>query len=128
MSLSLLMASQSINASDCNNTKTQTELSQCTALEFEREAARFDETYNGYLSKLTEQQRIRFANTQHAWREYRDLACDFESSAVLGGSAHQTVLAICLTGMSHARRLEIEALLRCPEGALNCPASTRRQP
>ena len=126
MLLGLIVVSQVASASNCDDAKTQADLNQCAVQEHHREAARLDHVYHSYLSGLTDGQQSRFAEAQAAWRKYMDLACDFESSAVLGGSAQQLVLASCLTSMARARRLTIEALLQCPEGALNCPQLTRK--
>ena len=126
MFLGLIAASQVARASNCDGARTQTDLNQCAAQEFHLEAARLDDTYNSYLSRLTDDQQIRFAEAHATWRKFMDLSCDFESSAVLGGSAHQLVLASCLTSMTQERILSIQALLRCPEGALNCPQPRRK--
>ncbi len=124
--LGLIAVSQVASASSCDGAKTQVDLSQCAAQEFHREASRLEGIYNSYLSRLTGTQQTRFAEAQAAWRKYMDLTCDFESSAVLGGSAHQVVLASCLSSMTHERLLNIQALIQCPGGDLKCPQLERK--
>ena len=120
--LSLILTTNVAHASGCSTAKTQVDLNECAVQELHREASQLDDAYNSYLSRLTlDNQQTRFAATQSAWRKYVDLACDFEASAALGGSAQQWVLASCLISMTKERRQIIEGLLRCPEGALNCP-------
>jgi uncharacterized protein YecT (DUF1311 family) len=114
-------------ALNCKNPQAQTDMNQCAALELERETAKINKTYNNLRANLSSEQRLQIKNVQTSWIIFKDLACEFEASGVIGGSAHSMVLANCLTWKTKQRNKELELLATCEEGDLSCPAWTQKK-
>jgi uncharacterized protein YecT (DUF1311 family) len=109
-------------ALDCAKAQTQADINQCAGQDLEQETARINRTYRAYLQRLDAGQQQQLKAVQLAWIKFKDLACQFESAGVAGGSAHPAVLANCLAEKTRQRNQELEALSRCQEGDLGCPA------
>jgi uncharacterized protein YecT (DUF1311 family) len=120
--LSSLFVSSFTLALDCQNHQTQTDMNQCASIDLGRETKKLNKTYNNFKAKLNPTQKQQFKEVQLAWIKFKDLACQFESSGVEGGSAHSMVLDGCLTEMTRQRNKELEAMSNCQEGDLSCPA------
>lgn len=120
--LSTLAVSRFALALDCQNPQTQTDMNQCASTDLDRETKKINKTYNDYSAKLNPTQKQQFKGVQSAWIKFKDLACRFEASGVEGGSAHSMVLSSCLTEKTRQRNKELEALGKCKEGDLSCPA------
>jgi len=97
-------------------------MNQCAASELDRETNKINKTYNEFRKKLNPTQKQKLKEVQLAWIKFKDLACQFETSGVEGGSAHSMILMNCLTEKTRQRNKELDALSRCQEGDLSCPA------
>ena len=109
-------------ALDCNRAATQADLNQCAAQRLDQENKAINRVYRDYMAQLSPKQQARLRDVQRAWITYKDRACEFDVSGVEGGSVHSMVLADCLATRTAERRRELEALRRCQEGDLSCPA------
>ncbi len=59
--------------------------------------------------------------TQRAWVAFRDAECDFQTSAVAGGSAAPMIHAMCLDSQTKRRIEDFKTYLNCEEGDMSCP-------
>ena len=120
--LSLLATVPVIGADACfANAATQAALNRCVGAELEAAESALSEAGTSYAERLDPEQRELFEAMQLHWRRYRDAACEFETSGVLGGSAYRMVLGQCLAAKTRLRAAELEALDDCQEGDLSCP-------
>jgi uncharacterized protein YecT (DUF1311 family) len=108
-------------AANCRYPKSQSEMTACAGQEYALLDKKLNEAYSQYRSHLSESQKNQLKDAQLAWIRYRDLSCDFESSAVEGGSAYQMVRYGCLAEKTKGRLQEITRLLNCKEGEMSCP-------
>lgn len=107
----------------CQSMKNQAELSECMGTVSAREDEKLSSATSEYMLTLSTDQRRRFAETQHAWRKFIELSCDFESTGVTGGSVQSTILANCYTRLTRERLGDIEFLRHCARGSHNCPSN-----
>lgn len=77
--------------------------------------------YTATMNQLSSGSRTLLRNAQRSWIPFRDRQCDFESSAVRGGSAYPMVRSQCIARLSEQRTHELRRLAQCPEGDLACP-------
>lgn len=117
-----LLNSSPVLAMDCLNPQTQTDMNQCAAIKLDEATKRINLSYNKFRAKLTPTQQEKLKEVQRAWIKFKDLACQFETSHVAGGSAYSMALANCLFEKTQQRNKELEILGICQEGDLNCPA------
>jgi len=115
-------------ATDCGYLKTQSEMNQCTYEEFQRVDAELNSLYGAYRSRLDVHLKRQLKAVQLAWVKFRDLACEYESTGVKGGSVYPFILQSCLTSMTRSRVEQLHYLANCEEGDLSCPAHNQTQP
>lgn len=108
-------------AASCDATKSQMEMTVCAGQEYTEQDKKLNAAFSAYRNRLSDSQKKQLKNAQLAWIKFRDLSCDFESSAVEGGSTYRMVLYGCLTQKTTARLQEIIQLNSCNEGDLSCP-------
>jgi uncharacterized protein YecT (DUF1311 family) len=108
-------------AANCTDLKSQLKMTTCAGQEYASQDKQLNAAYSQYRSRLSTSQKKQLKDAQVARIKYRDLSCDFESSAVEGGSAHQMVRYGCFTEKTAARLREITKLIECKEGDLSCP-------
>ena len=124
--LAVLLATQAAWAQtsntkiDCDAPATQTAMNACAYEDFLAATAAHAERGNAIARQLSGEPRALFLRSQKAWLAYRTAACNFESSAVQGGSAHGMALWQCAARMTRARALELDAVGNCPEGDIAC--------
>ena len=124
--LAVLLATQAAWAKtsdakiDCVAPVTQTAMNACAYEDFLAATASYAERGNAISRQLSGKPRSLFLRSQKAWLAYRTAACDFDSSAVQGGSAHGMALWQCAARMTRVRALELDAVGNCPEGELAC--------
>ncbi len=85
---------------DCQNQRTQNDMSQCASLDLERETKIINRTYGELRARLNPAKQQQVRDVQLAWIKYKDLRCNFEAAGVEGGSAYPMIVAMCLTGMT----------------------------
>ena len=106
---------------NCGDLATQFEINQCAYQEYLQVDKKLNEVYSTYRARLDEDLQRQIKDVQLAWIKFRDLACDFESSGVKGGSVYPFVLQSCLTWMTRERLEQLKILAECKEG-VDCPA------
>lgn len=104
----------------CAAPATQTAMNACAYEDFLAATAAYAERGRDITRQLSDRPRSLFLRSQSAWLAYRTAACDFESSALQGGSAHSMVMWQCAARMTRARALELATLGNCPEGEIAC--------
>jgi uncharacterized protein YecT (DUF1311 family) len=117
----LLFATGPVHAANCNGSQTS-DVTQCASEDFHKIDTQLNKAYNRYRARLSESQKKQLKEAQLAWIRFRDLSCDFESSGVEGGSAYPMIRDHCLVTKTGIRLREIQALEKCEEGDLSCPA------
>jgi uncharacterized protein YecT (DUF1311 family) len=110
------------DAENCDHASTQVAINACARQEYETADKQLNQLYSEYRARLDGSQKKKLKQAQIAWLKFRDLNCDFESSAVEGGSAYAMVRNRCLAEKTRARVTELQQLVSCQEGDLNCPA------
>ena len=94
---------QSKDTVDCTAPTTQKKLNECAYEDFLSANEGYAESNKSVMGKLTGKQRELFRRSQIAWMAYRTAACNFESSALRGGSAQGMVLWQCTARMTRER-------------------------
>jgi uncharacterized protein YecT (DUF1311 family) len=118
----LLYMSAHAVAANCADPKSQLEMTTCAGQEYASQDKKLNAAYFQYRTRLSESQKNQLKDAQVAWIKYKDLSCDFESSAAEGSSIHQMVRYGCLTEKTKVRLREVSKLMECKEGDLSCPA------
>ncbi|WP_018609600.1 lysozyme inhibitor LprI family protein [Uliginosibacterium gangwonense] len=114
-------AAHAADTLDCNNAMTQGDMNECAYRDLKHEDQALNAAYNAYRARLSAKQKEQLKTVQLAWIKYRDLACDYDSSGVEGGSVRPMIYAQCITRRTHQRLEEIKALADCKDGDLSCP-------
>jgi uncharacterized protein YecT (DUF1311 family) len=105
----------------CENASTQLDLNTCSAQEYQTADKALNDAYQAYREQLSEAGRSGLRKAQRAWIAFRDAECEFQASAVEGGSAQPMVRNSCLTDLSRQRATTLTQKMECPEGDLSCP-------
>lgn len=111
MAGAFLLAASAIAAENCKDPQSQLAMNACAGKEYEREDARLNKTYKELTAKLEKDRREKLKEIQLAWIKYRDLQCDFDSSAYEGGTMYSLVRSSCLSQMTKQRNKDLKALL-----------------
>jgi uncharacterized protein YecT (DUF1311 family) len=106
----------------CPNSRTQSELNDCSSKMAKVADASLQKFYATYMKHLDPQQIQLFNSANSDWIRYRLSYCKFESSGALGGSAYPMVFDLCMASQSDKRLQELRKLSLCREGDLSCPA------
>ena len=107
-------------AADCIAPATQKLMAECAYEDFLAATASYADSNRQYSSRLSTAQRDLFRRSQKAWLGYRTAECEFESSAVEGGSAKSMVRWQCASRMTRARVVEMVDRGNCKEGDISC--------
>lgn len=113
-------AQTSSTRAQCAAPATQAAMNACAYEDFLIASASYAEHGRAITRQLSGKPRSLFVRSQSAWLAFRTATCDFESSTVLGGSAHRMVRWQCAARMTRARTLELAAIGNCPEGEIAC--------
>ena len=107
-------------AADCIAPATQKLMAECAYEDFLAATASYADSNRQYSSRLSTAQRDLFRRSQKAWLGYRTAECEFESSAVEGGSAKSMVRWQCASRVTRARVVEMVDRGNCKEGDISC--------
>jgi uncharacterized protein YecT (DUF1311 family) len=110
-------------ADDCDSAQGQADLNECYGKAFKASDAELNKLYKEIQGRLKDDQdtsRLLVA-TQRAWVAFRDAECDFQASAVAGGSAAPMIHAMCLDNQTKHRIEDFKTYLNCEEGDMSCP-------
>lgn len=100
-------------SADCDEPQTQFEINQCAQEEYERSDKALNLAYQEYRAGLPDFQKALLKKAQLSWIRFRDDACEFEASAVEGGSMQPMVYSQCRSDYTLRRLERIEALSAC---------------
>lgn len=121
--LLLLQASTALSGDRCYSTaSTQLELNRCAGASLEVADSRLDAFVRSYQAGLASEQLELFRSAQLSWQQFRQSACEFETSRFRGGSAYAMVLAQCMASKAESRLSELKALANCQAGDMRCPS------
>lgn len=109
------------NEDPCPNARTQSELNACTAQAYQTADKALNNVYRSYRANLGKETQAGLRKAQRAWIAFRDAECEFQASAVEGGSAQPMVRNGCLAALTRERTEVLKAKTECPEGDLACP-------
>jgi uncharacterized protein YecT (DUF1311 family) len=96
-------------------------MNTCAAAAQKSADQQLNKTYNTLIARIANKDAIALLrNAEKAWLAYRDQECTFETSVTVGGSIHPMMVAQCLETKTRTRTKELQQLLQCQEGDLNC--------
>ena len=104
----------------CASASTQAALNECAYESFLAASVAMGPQLRQIESALTPPKRTAWRNVQKAWMTFRTQSCQFESSAVQGGSAGPMVQWQCAARMTRERTAALARLASCPEGDITC--------
>jgi len=104
----------------CASASTQAALNECAYESFLAATVATGPQLKQIESALTPSRRTAWRNVQKAWLTFRTQSCQFESSAVQGGSAGPMVQWQCAARMTRERTAALARLASCPEGDIAC--------
>ena len=121
----LAAAANAPSAAECAAPTTQKMMNECAYEDFLVASAEYAASNKQYADRLSSTQRTLFRRSQSAWIAYQTAACEFESSALQGGSARAMSRWQCASRMTRARAIEVVNLSNCKEGDISCPRFKR---
>ena len=104
----------------CASAGTQAALNECAYESFLAATAAMSPQLQQIESALTPPKRTAWRNVQKSWLTFMTQSCQFESSAVQGGSAEPMIKLRCSARMTRERTAALARLASCPEGDIAC--------
>ena len=104
------VVAQGFNCDDSANLNQQ-QMNQCAEFSYKEDDKKLNQTYQELLSKLQESRRNKLIEAQKLWIEFRDAKCDFERSAVEGGSMAPTIYYGCLEQTTETRTKQLQGYI-----------------
>lgn len=101
--------------------QTQSEMNGQAAADFQKVDARMNQLLADLKNKYAAETFAGFQKAQEAWRRFMEEECAFENQGSVGGSIHPMGVAQCRTRFTQQRVKDLERLLDCREGYLDCP-------
>ncbi|MEM9922740.1 MAG: lysozyme inhibitor LprI family protein [Cyanobacteria bacterium P01_D01_bin.50] len=101
---------QGLNCDDSANLNQQ-QMNQCAQISYQEYDKKLNQAYQQLLPKLPESRREKLKKAQQLWIPYRDAKCDFDRSAVEGGSMAPTIYYGCLGDTTAARTKQLNGYL-----------------
>ena len=96
----------------CADAQSQAEMNMCWGKEYKAADARLNKTYQDFMSKLEESEKVQLKNAQQAWLKYRDVNCEFVADQYKGGTMRPMIAAICLAETTNNRTTELKAQMK----------------
>ena len=96
----------------CADAQSQAEMNMCWGKEYKAADAKMNKTYQEFMSKLDESEKMQLKNAQLAWLKYRDANCDFVADQYKGGTMRPMIAAICLADVTNARVNELKSQIK----------------
>lgn len=101
------VVAQGLNCDDTGNLNQQ-EMNQCAQIDYKEDDQKLNQAYQELLPKLQESRRKKLIAAQQVWIKFRDASCDFERSAVEGGTMAPTIYYGCLGETTEARTKKLK--------------------
>jgi uncharacterized protein YecT (DUF1311 family) len=96
----------------CADAQSQAEMTMCWGKEYKAADAKLNKSYQEFMSKLDESEKVQLKNAQLAWLKYRDANCEFVADQYKGGTMRPMIAAICLAGVTNARVDELKSQIK----------------
>ena len=96
----------------CADAQSQAEMNMCWGKKYKAADAKMNKTYQDFMSKLDESEKMQLKNAQLAWLKYRDANCDFVADQYKGGTMRPMIAAICLADVTNARVNELKSQIK----------------
>lgn len=108
-------------AADCNQTaKTQVEIDLCARKNVNKADGDLNTIYQTLADKISPENRKKLEEAKKAWQDFRKKQCEFNSSGVLDGSAHNMVMSDCYISLTIDYSKLLLSQINCEEGNLSC--------
>ncbi|MDJ1464299.1 lysozyme inhibitor LprI family protein [Nitratireductor sp. GZWM139] len=107
---------------DCDDAQTQADMTQCAGKSYQAADKKLNARYGDAMKRYesNEEARTLLRDAQRAWIAFRDAECDLATLGVRGGSIEPMIRAQCLEDLTEDRSDQLEDLVDCQEGDLNC--------
>jgi uncharacterized protein YecT (DUF1311 family) len=96
----------------CADAQSQAEMNMCWGKEYKAADAQLNKTYQDFMSKLDESEKVQLKSAQLAWLKYRDANCEFVADQYKGGTMRPMIAAICLADVTNARVNELKSQIK----------------
>jgi uncharacterized protein YecT (DUF1311 family) len=96
----------------CADAQSQGEMTMCWRKEYKAAEAKLNQTYQEFMSKLEDSEKVQLKNAQVAWLKYRDINCEFVADRYKGGTMRPMIAAICLADVTNNRTTELKAQMK----------------
>ena len=96
----------------CADAQSQAEMNTCWGKEYKAADVKLNQTYQDFMSKLDESEKLQLKNAQLAWLKYRDANCEFVADQYKGGTMRPMIAAICLADVTNARLNELKSQIK----------------
>jgi uncharacterized protein YecT (DUF1311 family) len=92
------------------NLRTQLEINQCRAQEYQKADAKLNEAYKPLLAALDDEHQVLLKAAQRAWLAFRDAECQLQASQAMHGSLESFLQSTCLQALTEARIKDLKDL------------------
>jgi len=99
---------------------TQSEMNICAGKNAHGSDTELNALYQKLLAKVSRDGQTSLRTAEKAWLRYRDEQCAFNSLGSMGGSFHDTALALCLKELTDQQIKQLQHQLTCVTGDLAC--------
>jgi uncharacterized protein YecT (DUF1311 family) len=110
--LAVAILAQDQKKDPCANAQSQAEMTMCWGKEYKATDAKLNKTYQDFMSKLDESEKVQLKSAQQAWLKYRDLNCEFVADQYKGGTMRPMIEAMCLADVTNARVNELKSQIK----------------
>ena len=110
--LAVAILAQDQKKDPCANAQSQAEMTMCWGKEYKAADAKLNKTYQDFMSKLDESEKVQLKSAQQAWLKYRDLNCEFVADQYKGGTMRPMIEAMCLADVTNARVSELKSQIK----------------
>ena len=110
-----LLAQEQKKTDPCADMQSQAEMNMCWGKEYKAADAKLNKTYQEFMSKLDESEKVQLKNAQLSWLKYRDANCEFVADQYKGGTKRPMIAAMCLADVTTARVSELKSQIKYRE-------------
>jgi len=96
---------------NCDRPQTQREMNECAAIAYQATDQKLNQVYQELKAALPDYRQPKLVTAQQVWIKFRDANCEFEKSAVEGGSLAPTIYYNCLSQLTEQRTKELQGYL-----------------
>lgn len=96
----------------CATAQSQAEMNMCWGKEYKAADAKLNNTYQEFMSKVDQSEKVQLKNAQLAWLKYRDANCEFVADQYKGGTMRPMIAAMCLADVTNARVNELKSQIK----------------